>query len=133
MEEKITKPTIETVLIRLNAMEERLGSKLSEAEERLESRITALGEVTATLEGRFDGLERRFDGFESRFDGFEGRFNSFEERLGTRLDRIESLAHASRAEGLELRADFRDLRIRLREHFQCPVESFHPNSRRLLA
>jgi hypothetical protein len=95
MEEKITKPTIETVLERMNAMEERLGS-----------RISAVG--------------TRVDTFEERFNAFDERFKAFDGRLGSRLDRIESLAHASRAEGLELRADFRDLRTQLKEHFPVP-------------
>ncbi|HXM35977.1 MAG TPA: hypothetical protein VN920_12365 [Pyrinomonadaceae bacterium] len=88
MDEKVTKATIEAVLERMNAMEDRLGSRISASEERIGVRINAL----------------------------EERVNAFEERLGTRLDRIESLAHPSRAEGLELRADFRDLRKQLREH-----------------
>ena len=103
MEEKVTKPTMETVLSRMNEMEERLGSKISETEERLGSRIRASEERVG-----------------ARMDAADERFNTFEEHLGIRLDRIESLAHASRAEGLELRADFRDFRAQLKEHFPVP-------------
>jgi hypothetical protein len=114
MEEKVTKPTMETVLTRMNEMEERLGSKISETEERLGSRISETKEL---LESRIRASEERVG---ARMDAADERFNTFEEHLGIRLDRIESLAHASRAEGLELRADFRDFRAQLKEHFPVP-------------
>ena len=45
------------------------------------------------------------------------RVAGMEERLGVRLDRIESVVHSTRGEMLELRADFRQLNINLKEHF----------------
>ena len=45
------------------------------------------------------------------------RMTGMEERLGVRLDRIESVVHSTRGEMLELRADFRELNIKLKEHF----------------
>ena len=45
------------------------------------------------------------------------RMAGMEERLGVRLDRIESAVHSTRSETLELRADFRELNIKLKEHF----------------
>ena len=45
------------------------------------------------------------------------RMSGMEERLGVRLDRIESVVHSTRGEMLDLRADFRELRTQLREHF----------------
>ena len=45
------------------------------------------------------------------------RVAGMEERLGVRLDRIESVVHSTRGEMLELRADFRELNIKLKEHF----------------
>jgi len=102
MDEKVTKPTIETVLDRMSALEQRLGERIDASEQRLGERITALD---LSVNERIEACEQRVG----------DRMNAFEERLGTRLDRIESLAHASRAEGLDLRADFRDLRKQLRE------------------
>ena len=81
MDEKVTKPTIETVLERMGAMEERLNQR------------------TDAMEGR---LNQRTD--------------KLEQRLDSRLDRIESVASGTRSEMLELRADFRDWRVQLREH-----------------
>jgi hypothetical protein len=45
------------------------------------------------------------------------RVAGMEERLGVRLDRIESVVHSTRGEMFKLRADFRELNIKLKEHF----------------
>jgi len=45
------------------------------------------------------------------------RLVALEERMGIRLDRIESVVNATRAEMLDLRADFREVRTQFREHF----------------
>ena len=45
------------------------------------------------------------------------RGNAMEERLESRADRIESDSKRTRGEMLELRADFRELNIKLKEHF----------------
>lgn len=74
MDEKVTKPTIETVLDRMNAMEQRLGDRIDTSEQRVSERMSA-----------------------------------FEERVGARLDRIESMTSFTRA-------DFLELRLKLREH-----------------
>ena len=82
MDEKVTKPTIETVLERMAAIEERTNQRMDAMEERLNQRI--------------DKLELRLD---------------------SRFDRVESVANGTRSEMLELRADFRDWRVQLKEHF----------------
>ena len=81
MDEKVTKPTIETVLERMAAIEERTNQRMDAMEERLNRRI--------------DKLELRLD---------------------SRFDRVESVASGTRSEMLELRADFRDWRVQLKEH-----------------
>lgn len=88
-EDAITKPTIETILEHMSAMEARLSAKFDE-------QFTALSKRVETLSERVDTLE---------------------ERLGIRLDRIESVANTTRGEMLDLRADFREMRKQLREHF----------------
>ena len=45
------------------------------------------------------------------------RISTLEERLGARLDRLESISNITRGEMLELRAEFRELRVQLKEHF----------------
>ena len=103
MDEKITKPTIETVLDRMKAMEQRLGERITTLDLNVSDRINA----SETRVGeRMNALEEHLG----------ERMNIFEERFGTRLDRIEGLAYTCRGEILDLRADFRDLRKQLREH-----------------
>jgi hypothetical protein len=86
MDEKVTKPTIETVLERVQLLEERLSkgfdARLIETEHRLGQRI----------------------------DAAEHRLNHKIDAIETRLDRIEALTSTFRAEVLNLRADFRELR-----------------------
>jgi hypothetical protein len=46
-----------------------------------------------------------------------GRITALEERLGARLDHLESISNITRGEMLGLRAEFRELRVQLKEHF----------------
>jgi hypothetical protein len=85
-DDKKTKPTIETVLERMAAQEERMSNRMAAQEERI---MNAVNE----------------------------RIDKLEERIGIRLDRVESVATATRGEMLDLRADFRELRTQIREHF----------------
>jgi phage regulator Rha-like protein len=75
-DELTTKPTIETVLERIIAFENRLTS-------------------------RFDQFEKEVA---ARFDSIDNE-----------IDRVASVAHSTKAEMLTLRADFRELRVQLRE------------------
>jgi len=54
MDEKVTKPTVETVLERMNAMEQRLGERISASEQHVGERIDALEE---RLDTRLDRME----------------------------------------------------------------------------
>lgn len=85
-DDKTTKPTIETVLERMDAQEERMSNRMDAQEERIMNAVNA-------------------------------RIDKLEERIGIRLDRVESVASATRAEMLDLRADFRELRTQIKEHF----------------
>jgi DNA-binding transcriptional regulator YdaS (Cro superfamily) len=59
-------------------------------------------------------LNQRMDGMAERLNQ---RTSGVDKRLATRADGIESVATLTRAEMLDLRADFRDLNIKLKEHF----------------
>lgn len=55
------------------------------------------------------------------------RMTAMEERLGARLDRIESLANITRGEMLDLRAEFREMCVQIKEHFpvlRCALAEF---------
>lgn len=88
--EYVTKPTLETLLEKMNDLGERFGG----------------------IEDRMSGLEERMNAFEERV---EKRLDSFEERVFTRLDRIESEVKITHSELFTLRADFRELRGALKE------------------
>ncbi len=88
-DEMTTKPTIETVLERI---------------ENLESRVNA----------RFDSFEIRVN---DRFDSFELRVNDRFDRMDERMDKLEkeihsvaSLAHSTQVEVVSLRRDIKELR-----------------------
>jgi hypothetical protein len=89
-DDKVTKPTIETVLERIVSLEERFSGRI----DSLEARMNA----------RFDGVDARFGQLDTRLD-----------ELDIKLDRVGSAAHSTRGEMLELRADFREWNKRLRE------------------
>ena len=92
MDEKVTKPTIETVLERMNAMEQRLGDRI--------------GALDVSVSERIIASEQRVG----------ERIDALGERLDTRLDRMENLITINRSEFLELRMDYRDVRAQLKEH-----------------
>ncbi|HEX8146331.1 MAG TPA: hypothetical protein VF591_03930 [Pyrinomonadaceae bacterium] len=92
-EDATTRPTIETVLERINALGERMN------------------EGFAAVGMRLDKMEGRLDRMGERLDKMDGRLNQMEEHLeqmDMRLDRTQAVAH-------EMRADFREFRARFKE------------------
>jgi len=92
MDEKV-KPTIETVLVRMGTMEERTNQRMNGMEERTNQSM--------------DGMEERIN----------QRTIGMALRLDSKLDRIESVGNMTRSEMLDMRADCRDLTVKLKEHF----------------
>ena len=93
-DDMITKPTIERILERMAASDER-------------------------FEQRFDQLEKRTD---ERFDQSEKRFDQFEKRTDERFDRLEKefdrlimVTSSTRADMSELRLGFRELHAQVKE------------------
>ncbi len=77
-EDATTRPTIETVLERINA----LGERMSEG-------FAAVGTRLDHMEGRLDRMEERLD------------------QMDTRLDRTQAMVHEMRADFREFRAQFK--------------------------
>ena len=71
-----------------------------ETKPTLETVVQMLGEFRTAMEKRFDALE---------------------EQTGIRLDRIESEVKKTHSEFYEMRADFRELRRAVLEHFKEPA------------
>ncbi|WP_058866551.1 hypothetical protein [Chloracidobacterium thermophilum] len=72
-----TKPTIETVLERLSAMESRSAAR----ESQIISRLEALETQVSGFGARLDALETQVSGFGARFDALEVRVSGVESRL----------------------------------------------------
>ena len=106
MDEKVTKPTIETVLERMTVMEERI-IRITGMGERLDERFTGLDERVFRLDERLAGLDGRVVGLDQRVSELYKRMSVSEDRLHARLDRMESVINATRGDSLELRTDIR--------------------------
>jgi chromosome segregation ATPase len=72
-----TKPTIETVLERLSAMESRSAAR----ESQIISRLEALETQVSGFGARLDALETQVSGFGARLDALEVRVSGVESRL----------------------------------------------------
>ena len=112
-DEMITKPTIETVLERISAFENRFVSRFDQFEKQVYERFEQFERQVAA---RFDRVDERFEQFEKQV---AERFD----RIDNEIDRVASVAHSTRAEMLTLRADFRELRTQLREVLPVPQAS----------
>jgi len=108
-DELSTKPTIETILERINAFDAKFDSRIDQLESRVDSRI--------------DQLESRFDRLDNRVDQLESQITDRFEQVYTEIDRVASTVHSTRAEMLALRVDFRELRAQLKEVFPTPQTS----------
>jgi hypothetical protein len=96
-DESITKPTIQTVLERINALEDRL-----------QNQIGALQHDVGLLKSDVGLI--RFD-----LASFRDEFQLFRGEMEIRMDRVEGMANQSRAEMLNLRADFREFKSQVNE------------------
>ena len=97
-DEMSTKPTIETVLERINQFDKR-------------------------SESRFDQLETRFDRLEARFDQLDAEITARFEQVYIEIDRVASVAHTTKGEMLGLRVEFRELRTQLKDVLPIPQAS----------
>ena len=126
-DEMTTKPTIETVLERINEVGETTLDRINKVEEttldrinRVEDRINKVEETTLD---RFRMLEETVleqintSGARTsrRIDRLEAQMTERFEQVYAEIDRVASVAHSTKAEMLTLRADFRELRVQLKE------------------
>jgi predicted nucleic acid-binding Zn-ribbon protein len=121
-----TRPTIETVLERIDAFRQHFDNRFAGLEKdvaELKSRFAGLEKDVAELKSRFAGLEKDVAELRSHFDDFEKRtdrhFEVTEKRLDItekRLDSLEKLFNLTRDDLLGLRLEIRDLRREVIEH-----------------
>ena len=86
-----TEPTIETVLNRINQLDERIESRFG------------------NLESRFGGLESRFGGLEGRVERVESEISQLRLEVNTGFRRVERKIDLLNRDFLAIRADNEDL------------------------
>lgn len=110
-EDLTTKPSIETVLERINALGDMLAQRISELSEKTEARFNAVDSRFAAIDVRFDSIDARFNAVDARFDAVDIRLNAIDARFGvveSRLNSIDSRLDRFGSIILDLRADIRD-------------------------
>ena len=77
----------------------------------METLLSEMRAGFARVDERFDGVEGRLEGVEGRLGGLEGRVGELESRfdkMEIQFNRMISVVHDTRAELIELRAEFRE-------------------------
>ena len=113
-----TKPTIETVLERINSLGTNLQGQISELNDRvgsLQTNVQALQTDFHSLQTNVQSLQTDFHSSQTDQRSLRDEFQLFRGEVEVRLDRIEGMTNQTRAEMLNLRADFREWRRELKE------------------
>jgi len=92
-----TKPTIETVLQRIN----QLGSNLQGQLNSLHADVGSLKSDVASVKSDLGSVKFEMSALRNEFQLFRGE-------MEIRIDRVEGMTNQTRAEMLNLRADFRE-------------------------
>lgn len=85
--------------------------------------LEMMRDLRDTMNGRFDAVDSRLDAVDRRFDAVDARLDVMNGRLGEmdiRIGRMESWAHKAYSVMTELRADFNELKVQLKEHLPSP-------------
>ncbi|HSO76305.1 MAG TPA: hypothetical protein VLU47_15845 [Blastocatellia bacterium] len=115
-DDMITKPTIETILERMAASDERFEQRFDHLEKKTDERFERFEKRT---DERFDQFEKRTD---KRFDQFEKRTDERFDKLEKEFDRLIIVTSSTRADMSELRLGFRELRDQVKELLPIPRE-----------
>jgi chromosome segregation ATPase len=119
-DDMITRPTIETVLERIGAFDQKVDDRMSALERKIDAVERKVDERIDAFEKkvdeRIDALERKVD---ERFDQVNARFSL----VDNEIDRLASVAHSTKAEMHTLRLDFREMRAQLKEALPVLQES----------
>jgi hypothetical protein len=110
-DEMNTKPTIETVLERINALSEHVDVRINSLDERINLLSVQVDVRSNMLDERINALSEHID---TRFNLSDTRMESIE----SRLDRLQGGM-------LDLRADFRDLRLVVKQRIPALPDSPH--------
>ena len=103
-ESAMTKPTIETVLNRINALGENLQVQLNS----LHADVGILKSDVATLKSDVGSLK-------TELTSFRNEFQLHRAEMTVRINRIDGMSNQTRADTLNLRADFEEWKERTKK------------------
>ncbi|AEP11436.1 hypothetical protein [Chloracidobacterium thermophilum] len=112
-----TKPTIETILERLSAMESRSAAR----ESQIISRLEALETQVSSFGGRLEALETQVSSFGGRLEALETQVSSFGGRLETLETQVSSFGGRLDALETQVTEGFQKVNKTL-EHMKHKVE-----------
>ena len=107
-ERAMTKPTIETVLNRINALGENLQSQLNS----LHADVGVLKSEVGALKSDVNTLKSDVNGVKAELSLFRNELQLFRAEMTVRIDRIDGMANQTRADMLNLRADYSESKER---------------------
>jgi len=81
--------------------------------------MTTKPTIETVLE-RISAFEKRF---ENRIDQLETQMSERFEQVYSEIDRVASVVHSTKSEMLTLRADFREMRVQLKDVLPVPQTS----------
>src|SRR5438045_3162283 len=93
-----TKPTIETVLERINALAEKLDTQSTEMKKDMAELKTQLNEEVGKLHTR---LDEELGKLHTRLDEEAGKVHARFDEFDIRFDRLESVSYKTRSEFVE--------------------------------
>lgn len=99
-----TKPTIETLLTRIN----RLGNNLQSQFDSLQADVTSIKSDVTVIMSDVTAVKSDMVSVKSDVTGLRNEFQLFRGEMEIRIDRVEGMTNQTRAEMLNLRADFRE-------------------------
>ena len=111
-----TKPTIETILEKMVASEERLLQRFDQLEKRTDERFAQFEKQT---DERFTQFEKRTD---ERFTQFEKRTDERFDKLENEIDLLSMVASSTKYQMSELRLEFRELRAQVKDVLPIPQQ-----------
>jgi archaellum component FlaC len=99
-----TKPTIETLMERVNQLGDNLQNRLNS----LQTDVTAIKSDVGSLKSDVGSVKSDVSSVKSDVIALRNEFQLFRGEMEIRIDRVEGMTNQTRAEMLNLRADFRE-------------------------
>ena len=99
-----TKPTIETLLTRIN----HFGNNLQSQFDSLQAHVTSIKSDATAIKSDLTVVKSDLTAVKSDVGALRNEFQLFRGEMEIRIDRVEGMTNQTRAEMLNLRADFRE-------------------------